>query len=68
MPIYDYKCPECDYIEYDKFEITTTSELLVECKNCSTEDHKVFMERIITGTSFILKGDGWAKDGYNSHE
>jgi len=57
MPIYEYECPECKIIEailqkgYRKKE--------VKCATCGIK-----MKKIISNTTFHLKGGGWAEDGY----
>ena len=57
MPLYDFKCEECDYI----FElIQKHSDDNPQCIKCAKDTKK-----IISKTSFILKGDGWYKDGYS---
>ncbi len=58
MPIYEYQCNACGNV----FEVTQrmTDPSLKECLFC----HKQAVERIISRTSFHLKGGGWYKDGY----
>jgi putative FmdB family regulatory protein len=58
MPIYDYKCPNCNQI----IEVLRNDDGLPQiCEECQVE-----MERLISvGTSFTLKGRGWSKDSYN---
>ena len=56
MPMYEYKCKKCQKIEeilqgYD--------EPAPQCEKC-----KEAMTRMISRTSFSLKGGGWFKDGY----
>ncbi len=53
MPTYTYKCNGCDH----KFEQQQkiTDEPLVDCPACN----ETKLKRVITGSSFILKGDGW---------
>ena len=58
MPIYEYKCEVCTNIEeqiqrHDVYEI--------ECPICNNT-----AKRIISLSSFELKGGGWYKDGYGS--
>jgi len=57
MPIYEYECSKCG----DSFEITQkiTDKPLKKCKKCGGKLHK-----IISNTSFILKGTGWYKTDY----
>jgi putative FmdB family regulatory protein len=64
MPIHDYKCKACK----KEFEVFYTSQSAVEreekkekCPHCgSTRKTRT----ISKGTSHILKGSGWYKDGY----
>lgn len=57
MAIYEYQCPECK-------EITELWSDLIEeepqCKKCETK-----LVKVISQTSFHLKGSGWARDGYS---
>lgn len=55
MLIHDYKCNKCGKI-FEK--IVNTPDEKVYC--CNTQAIKIFRNKM----SFILKGDGWAKDGY----
>lgn len=57
MPIYEYQCQECNQVfeEWQKnFE-----EKEVACPVCGT-----MSKRIISNTSFILKGSGWYVTDY----
>jgi len=59
MPVYEYECPKCKDI---KEIITIRSEdKKVICDKCDLE-----MKKIISGSSFILKGIGWGADGYEN--
>ncbi|HVN90712.1 MAG TPA: zinc ribbon domain-containing protein [Candidatus Binataceae bacterium] len=51
MPIYEYKCDKCGV-----FEVTQriTENALKKCPTCKSK-----VERIISNTSFVLKGSGW---------
>ena len=51
MPIYEYKCSECGV-----FEVTQriTEDPLEECPACQGE-----IKKLISNTSFQLKGTGW---------
>ena len=56
MPLYDFKCTECEHV----FEIIQKYiDPNPKCEECGEPTI-----RIISGTSFALKGDGWYKDGY----
>ena len=60
MPLYDFGCEECGYVE----EILTSSagnaEIVLTCPECEKET----MKRKVGLSSFQLKGGGWYKDGY----
>jgi putative FmdB family regulatory protein len=56
MPIYEFGCIKCNNQE----EIMRNYEdPLPTCKEC-----EVPMFRMISTSTFILKGEGWEKDGY----
>lgn len=64
MPIYEYKCPEC--------EITKTKLVRKldapppKCEACAEERKvEVEMQKQISEGSFHLKGGGWYADGYS---
>jgi len=59
MPVYEFECPECGDIK----EVITNriKEETIICNKC-----KVQMKKIISQTSFTLKGSGWGRDGYES--
>ena len=56
MPIYEYQCDKCGV-----FEVTQriTESALKRCPTC-----KAKVERIISQTSFVLKGSGWYATDY----
>ena len=56
MPIYEYKCDKCGV-----FEVTQriTEGPLKKCPTCKSK-----VERIISSTSFVLKGSGWYATDY----
>jgi len=56
MPIYEYHCGSC---EHDFEELVGLKESSPACPLC---DHEV--ERIISLSTFRLKGDGWYADAY----
>ena len=60
MPIYEYECKTCDEI----FEVMQkiSDAPLKKCKLCASEDIK----KLISNTSFSLKGSGWYADGYGT--
>ena len=59
MPIYEYRCKGCK----KDFEVLQkiTDEPLAACPHCGKQ-----VKRLISQTSFTLKGGGWYKDGYAS--
>ncbi|MFC1549404.1 FmdB family zinc ribbon protein [Nitrospirota bacterium] len=61
MPIYEYGCSECGkHIEvFQKIN----DEPLTLCNECGGE-----LSKLISSTSFVLKGGGWYADGYSSQE
>ena len=63
MPIFEYKCPKCDA----KFERLLRSSGRDEPQPCPNEkcDEKE-TKKLISQSSFMLKGGGWASDGYSS--
>jgi putative FmdB family regulatory protein len=58
--VYEYRCPKCaKNVELDQ-HLGDPAPICCE-ENCNIE-----MERIISKTSFVLKGSGWYRDGYSS--
>jgi len=61
MPIYEYECPNCGkHCEvFQKF----SDEPLSRCPDCGGHVHK-----LISRTSFVLKGTGWYATDYASRD
>jgi putative FmdB family regulatory protein len=59
MPVYEYRCSECSY------EVTVFQSMSAPAPDCKCESEQE-MKRLISKTSFSLKGGGWARDGYSS--
>lgn len=57
MPIYEYECAKCEKVAEVWQSITGAGD--VKCPECFET-----MKRIISKSSFQLKGTGWAKHGY----
>ena len=59
MPIYEYKCCQCGHTQG---VITTLAERdrPPPCPECGSSE----LRRLISRSSFALKGGGWYKDGY----
>lgn len=59
MPVYEYLCQACGKQFEDLQKIS--DKPLEKCKFCGGK-----AQRVISQTSFSLKGGGWYKDGYSS--
>ncbi len=59
MPVYEYECLSCGEIQ-EKIQ-RFTDEPLTTCPDCGGR-----LKKIISNTSFILKGTGWYKTDYAS--
>jgi len=59
MPIYEYKCKKCEYT-FSKLESITSEDRIKVCPECGSE-----AKRIVSLTSFHLKGGGWFSSGYS---
>ena len=60
MPIYEYRCSACEE-EFELFQ-KITDKPGGTCPRCGSTQVK----RLVSSTSFTLKGFGWYKDGYAS--
>lgn len=58
MPIYEYRCDSCDH-EFEKF-LRGGEEEPSNCPECSEPS----ISRLISNTSFKLKGSGWYETDY----
>ena len=59
MPIYDYECGRCKR-QYEYFH-NGSSDKKAKCPHCGSQDPKKLPSK---KTSHVLKGKGWARDGY----
>lgn len=59
MPVYEYKCQKCN----ESFEIfqKLSDQPLTDCSSCGGP-----LKKLITNTSFVLKGSGWYVTDYPS--
>ncbi len=60
MPIYEYRCEACGH-EFEELQKINDAPV-VHCPVCD----KDAVHRLISKTSFQLKGGGWYKDLYGS--
>lgn len=58
MPTYVYECQKCKSLLELVQKISDESR--PSCEKCDAGE----MQRVIQPSSFVLKGSGWAKDGY----
>ncbi|MBT3182222.1 MAG: zinc ribbon domain-containing protein [Deltaproteobacteria bacterium] len=61
MPIYEYLCKGCGE-HFERFQ-KISDQPVSKCPKCGKE-----VERLISQTSFTLKGGGWYKDGYSAKD
>lgn len=59
MPVYEYRCHKCDEVFQVKQKMS--DDKLTTHESCGGE-----LERLISSTSFVLKGGGWYKTDYAS--
>ena len=59
MPIYEYECAECG--KTDEVVQKMNDEPLSTCRHCSGK-----LTKLISQSSFHLKGGGWYADEYSS--
>jgi putative FmdB family regulatory protein len=60
MPTYEYQCAACDH-EFER-EQRITEDPIKTCPSCKARKAR----RLISRTSFVLKGSGWYSDLYSS--
>ena len=58
MPIYEYECKDCGH-EWDEMQ-KITADPLTDCPECKARSAR----RLISRTSFVLKGSGWYVTDY----
>lgn len=57
MPIYEYQCPECQRVHEIWRRVSETE--VSRCPECA-----IPMQRLVSRSSFQLRGGGWYADGY----
>jgi putative FmdB family regulatory protein len=60
MPVYEYQCKACDH-QFER-EQRITDAPIKKCPKCGAAKAR----RLISRTSFVLKGGGWYSDLYGS--
>ena len=58
MPVYEYECSQCEKIHEVQQKIS--DDPLTVCPDCGGE-----LKKLISMSSFQLKGGGWYADGYS---
>lgn len=58
MPLYEYKCTHCE--TNVELRVRSDQRDLQLCPKC-----KKALQRKMSQTTFVLKGGGWASDGYS---
>ena len=59
MPVYEYECPACEKVIVVQQRIS--DDPLSTCPECGGE-----VKKLVSMSSFHLKGGGWYSDGYSS--
>ena len=60
MPIYEYKCEECEHT-LEKLQ-KMSDDPLVDCPECN----KPALKKMISAAAFRLKGGGWYETDFKS--
>jgi putative FmdB family regulatory protein len=60
MPIYEYRCQSCGH-EFEEFQSISLKAEKTVCPSC--KGHKT--KRLVSQTSFALKGSGWYVTDYS---
>lgn len=62
MPLYEFVCQKCGSRMEVSISVADRDSAAPLC--CKEGCDAIPMERVVSQTSFVLKGSGWAKDGY----
>lgn len=60
MPIYEYKCDECEH-QFEKLQ-KISDEQLKDCPVCN----KPALRKLVSAAGFRLKGNGWYETDFKS--
>jgi len=60
MPIYEYKCTECDH-QLEKLQ-KMSDDPLKECPECGNDG----LQKLISAAGFRLKGGGWYETDFKT--
>ncbi len=59
MPIYEYGCQACGHT-FERLQ-KVSAEPVSDCPECDVDGA---VKKLVSRTSFVLKGGGWYKDHY----
>ena len=59
MPIYEYECPACEQVL--EVQQRMSDDPLTSCPDCGGQ-----VKKLVSMSSFHLKGGGWYSDGYST--
>jgi putative FmdB family regulatory protein len=62
MPIYEYRCDACDNV-FEEWRSHADDIMEEPCPRCGKTSH-----RLISNTSFVLKGGGWYVTEYGGRK
>ena len=60
MPIYEYKCAECEH-QFEKLQ-KISDEKLKDCPECN----EPALKKLVSAGGFRLKGNGWYETDFKS--
>ncbi len=61
MPVYEYECPACEVVH--EIQQRMADDPVSVCPDCGGP-----VKKIMSRSSFQLKGGGWYADGYSSQK
>ena len=69
MPIFEFSCTKCSFITEKIVQLNSANEeeyttIVEPCPKCGNNT----FNKIMSSSSFRLKGDCWASDGYSKKE